>query len=55
MKYYYVDREKKVVHIYDHEPENISLEFLGSTENPKPKMAAGKFLKDEPGFKILIH
>lgn len=56
MKYYYINKITKIV-MYYNEQQNIlpdGFEFLGKTNNPKPKMAVAHFLKNQSGYKIII-
>lgn len=52
MRFYYINRELKLVFIYSSEQET-ELEFLGSTDNPFPKMAVAAFLHNEAGHRIV--
>ena len=52
IRFYYVDRSLKLVFIYSDE-QTTHLEFLGSTDNPFPKMAAAAFLHNEAGHRII--
>ena len=59
MKYYYTHMIGKIAYILDQdltevEMEKHEIEYLGSTDNPKPKMALATFLpKGSTGFTIL--
>ena len=54
MRYYYVNRTIKEVHIYDFEQET-ELEYLGASENTMTKMVVASFLPGEKGYKITSH
>jgi hypothetical protein len=51
MRYYYVDRESKIVFVYDKEILT-EMEYLGATDNPLIKMAVSHFLKGESNYSI---
>ena len=52
MKYYYVNREDKIIYVY--EEENINnLEYLGCSENLNIKLVCSAFLKDQTGYTII--
>lgn len=53
-RFYYVNRNVKLVIIRGNAFVNLpdGMEFLGSTDNPRPKMAAQAFLKGEEGYVI---
>ncbi len=56
MRWYYLEPSMKLVFVYQEEQfptETSTLEFIGSTDNPFPKMAVAAFLKDGPGHRIV--
>lgn len=56
MRWYYLEPSMKIVFAYDREQifqAATTLSFLGSTDNPFPKMAMAHFLKDEPGHRLV--
>lgn len=56
MRYYYLKPELNMVFIYHNEQifqANTDMQFLGSTDNPFPKMAVAAFMKDKPGHRIV--
>lgn len=56
IRYYYLKPDLKVVFVYSSEQifqAATDMEFLGSTDNPFPKMAVSAFLKNKAGYRII--
>ena len=54
MRYYYLDEENKVVYIFNESQPNLGHKHLGSTNNPRYKMAVSAFLPNQSGYKIVM-
>ena len=56
-RYYYHQLSYNIVFVYSNEfPEGVDLtdlSYLGSTDNPRPKMAVSIFLPDSQGVRII--
>ena len=54
-RYYSYDDRNLIVYYSDEFPEDSNLVYLGTSDNPKPAMAAAVFLKDgkiKSGFRL---
>lgn len=54
MRYYYIDRENKIIFVYDTFQEGSSYEYLGPSDHPNHKVAASMFVRNGVGFRIVI-
>lgn len=54
MYYYYADHNNMIVYVHKEKQLNTNHRFLGSTDNPKHKMAVSAFLPNKSGYSIVF-